>query len=84
MDLTTIGNLTLTALVALGTVNVITFFRPAMDSRLKFALSAVVAFAASFIPADLGMVILTHAKDALVVALAASGGYKLAAKVGGE
>lgn len=81
MDLAT---LTLTGLAAIGVVNVVSFFKPDMDSRVKFVLSAVVAFAVTFIPQELGMVILDKAKEAITVALAASGVYKLAMKAGGE
>lgn len=79
-----LGTLTLVGLVALGTVNVITFFKPDMDSREKFAISAVVAFAAAFIPPDLGNLVLNNAKTALAAALLASGVYKVATKAGGN
>lgn len=79
-----IQNLTLVGLAAIGVVNVASFFKPDMDSRIKFALSVTAAFAVTFIPADLGLVILEKAKEALIVAFAASGTYKLASKAGGE
>lgn len=81
MDLT---NLTLTALVAIGVVNVVTFFKPNLDSRIKFALSVVAAFSVTFIPPSLGDVILNKLKEAITVAFMASGAYKLAEKAGGE
>lgn len=81
MDIT---SLTFLGLVGLGTVNVITFFKDDMDSRVKFAISFVVIMAASFIPAELGSIILDKAKVALEIALAASGVYKVAQKAGGD
>ena len=81
MDIT---NLTLIGLVALGTVNVISFFKSDLDSRIKFALSFVIAFAVTFIPVDIANIILAKAKEALEAALAASGVYKIAQKVGGN
>ena len=80
MDIETI---TLTGLVAIGVVNVVTFFKPDIDSRIKFSLSLLGAFAVGFIPADIGSVILTHLKDAIIVAFSASGAYKIASKAGG-
>jgi GTPase involved in cell partitioning and DNA repair len=77
-----IQSLTLTALAAIGIVNVISFFKPDLDSRVKFALSVLAAFAVTFIPPELGSVILEKAKEALVVAFAASGAYKIATKAG--
>lgn len=79
-----IANLTLTGLVALGAVNVIGFFKPDLDSRIKFTASFVVAFLVAFIPVELGSLLLQNAKLALEAAFAASGVYKLFAKAGGE
>lgn len=81
MDL---ASLTLVGLAALGTVNVISFFYPNLDSKVKFALSAVAAFVVAFVPTGWGGIILTNAKLALEAALAASGAYKLAQKAGGN
>lgn len=75
---------TLSLLVVIGTVNVITFFQPSMDSRMKFGISILVAFAVSFVPVELGSILLEKIKDAITVALAASGGYKLFTKAGGN
>jgi hypothetical protein len=72
-----IANLTLVGLIAIGTVNVITFFKADLDSRIKFAAAFVVAFIATFIPVDLGTILLNNAKIALEAALAGSGVYKL-------
>lgn len=79
-----IASITLAGLVALGVVNVITFFKPGLDSKVKFALSLAAAFAVTFVPVELGNIILDHAKTALTVAFAASGTYKLSQKIGGE
>ena len=78
------GSLTLAGLIAIGTVNVISFFKTDLDSKIKFAISFVVAFAVLFVPFEVGNVILQKIKDALEIALAASGTYKLATKVGGN
>jgi hypothetical protein len=76
--------LALPGLVALGVVNVISFFKPDMDSRIKFAVSFVVALAVLFVPEDLGFMLADKIKEALTIAFAASGIYKLATKAGGE
>ena len=81
MDLQTI---TLSGLVAIGVVNVISFFKPGIDSKIKFAASLAAAFAVTFIPVEVGNTILQHLKDAITVAFAASGAYKIAQKAGGE
>ena len=81
MDLASISFL---GLIGLGTVNVISFFKADMDSRLKFFLSFVVVLAATFVPAEFGNIILDKAKLALEVALSASGLYKVATKAGGN
>lgn len=71
-------------LMTLGFVNVITFYKPSLDSKIKFALSVVFAFALTFVPAEIGVAILDKAKEALGVALMMSGVYKLGQKVGGN
>lgn len=76
-------NMSLVGLVALGAVNVVTFFKPDMDSRLKFSISVLIAFVVAFIPADLGNLLLDKLRLALEAALAASGTYKLFSKAGG-
>lgn len=81
MDIFQMG---LVGLVALGAVNVVTFFKPDMDSRLKFAISVVVAFVVAFIPNDIGNILLDKMRLALEAAFAASGTYKLFTKAGGE
>lgn len=81
MDLTSV---TLAGLAAIGAVNVATFFVPALDSKVKFALSAVAAFLViAFVPISLGNLWLEWIKEAIAIAFAASGGYKLFQKAGG-
>lgn len=75
---------TLTVLFAVGAVNVILLFKPDIDSRWKFVISAIAAFIAFFIPVELGNVILTAIKDAIGAAVIASGAYKIASKAGGN
>lgn len=78
------GSMTLTALFAVGAANVVNFFYPMADSRTKFAVSAVAAFIAYFIPADLGVTLLNAIKDAIAAAIIGSGVYKVATKAGGN
>lgn len=77
-------SLTLSGLVAVGVVNVLTMWKPTMDAKLRFGLSALAAFLVTFVPVELGNVLLEKAKDALMVAFAASGVYKIAQKAGGN
>lgn len=77
-------SMTLAGLVAVGVVNVLTMWKPSMDSKLRFAISALAAFVVTFVPPDMGNMILEKAKDALMVAFAASGAYKIAQKTGGN
>lgn len=78
-------SLTLAGLAAVGVVNVLTFFKPNLSSQVKFALSAVAAFAViALVPVGLGNVFLNYAKEALAIALAMSGTYKIASKVGSQ
>lgn len=81
MDLT---NVTLVGLMALGIVNVLGFFKPDLDSRVKFTASLAAAFAVTFIPAEMGVILLDKVKLALEAAFAASGLYKIATKAGGK
>jgi hypothetical protein len=76
-------SLTFAGLVAVGVVNVVTFFRPNLDNKIKFAISVAAAFAVSFVPAELGNEILNRSIAAIQIAFMASGGYKIAQKVGG-
>ena len=77
-------NITLAGLAAIGAVNVLTMWKPGVESKWKFIASLAVAFLMTFVPANIGNVILENAKIAIQVALAASGVYKLATKAGGN
>jgi hypothetical protein len=77
-------NMTFAGLVTLGFVNVVLMFFPNLDSKIKVAVSMVFAFAALFVPADLGNMLLDKIKEAITIGLAVSGGYKLAQKAGGQ
>lgn len=79
-----LSNITLAGLVAIGAVNVLSFWKPDLDSKVKFAVSLVVAFAVTFVPAELGNVLLDHLKTALTVAFAGSGAYRISQKIGGD
>lgn len=79
-----IANLSFVGLATLGAVNVMTFFKKDMDSKLKFGFSIVFAFLLTFIPAELGSILLEKSKLAIETAFAVSGGYKLVTKMGGN
>lgn len=81
MDLGTIG---LVGVMAIGAVNIVSFFKPNMDSRIKVAISFVVALLTSLIPADIQSVVLEKISIAVAATLASSGGYKIAQKMGGQ
>jgi FtsH-binding integral membrane protein len=82
VDLSFLTNITFVGLAVLGIVNVITIFKPGLDSKYKFLISVVAAFALTFVPASLGSILLDKMKIALEVAFAASGAYKMAQKAG--
>lgn len=81
MDL---SNVTFIGLITVGVVNVLSFWKPNIDSRIKFAVAAGVAFGLTFVPAEISNIILDKAVQALEVAFASSGAYKLAIKAGGK
>lgn len=81
MDFT---DLTFIGLITIGFVNVLTFFKPEMDSQVKFGASVVVAFLLTFVPQEIGILVFDKLKIALEVAFAASGAYKIAMKAGGS
>lgn len=74
---------TFIGLMTLGFVNVVTFYKPDLDSKVKFAISLVFAFVLTFVPESLGLIIFDKLKLAISIALAASGGFKLATRAGG-
>lgn len=84
MDITQLIGLSFIGLMTVGFVNVLTFFKPDMDSKVKFAASVVFAFALTFVPVEMGNVILEKVITALEAAAAMSGVYKLAMKAGGN
>lgn len=56
-----------------------------LHHEIKFALSAVTAFViVMFVPAELESFVLEKAKEALIIAFAMSGTYKIASKAGGN
>lgn len=81
MDLTAI---TFPALVTIGVVNVCSMFFPALKSEYKFAISLMVAIALSFIPENIQNDLLARAIEGINIALVATGGYKIAQKIGGK
>jgi hypothetical protein len=81
MDFT---SMTFAGLATLGIVNVIGFFKPDLDSKVKFAISIGAALAFLFVPADVGNMLANKIKEAIEIAFAVSGTYKLATKVGGK
>lgn len=70
-------NSTLAGLAVIGVVNVVTFYKPTLDSKVKFAIALVTAFAMTFVPVELGNIILDKLKLAIELAFATSGAYKL-------
>lgn len=69
-------------LIAIGAVNVASWRFPNLTSMQKFAISVVVAFAASFIPVEIGNMIYDKLVLAISVALGSSGVYKISQVVG--
>lgn len=74
---TDLFNMGFVGLMTIGFVNVLGWFRPTWDSKLKFGCAVAFAFAMTFVPAELGNIILDKLKLALSVGLASSGVYKL-------
>lgn len=79
-----VANLTFAGIVTIGAVNVITFFVPNLNSQVKWVVSLLVAFGLTFVPATWGTMLSNHIKEALEIAFLASGGYKIAQKIGGQ
>lgn len=76
-------SMTFAGLATLGVVNVITFWKPELDSKVKFALSVGAALLFLFVPIDLGNLLADKIRQSIEIAFAVSGGYKLAQKAGG-
>lgn len=70
-------------LTTIGFINVLGFFYPQLNPKIKIATSAVFAFIMLFVPAEIGNIIFDRARIAIEIALASSGGYKIAQKIGG-
>lgn len=83
MEVLDLGSYGFTGLMVIGAVNAVTILFGEMTNQQKLLLSFVVAIAVSFIPVEIGNLIYDKAVVALSVALASSGGYKIAQKVGG-
>ena len=81
MDL---ASLTFLGLVGYGVVGVISYFKEDLDKRVKFLVLFLVVGAATFIPTDLGNILLEKAKMALEVAFAMTATGTLAKKIGGN
>lgn len=75
--------MTFIGLMTIGFVNVVTFYKPNLDSKMKVYISVVFAFALTFVPVNIGVLVLDKMKLAIEIALMASGGYKIAQKAGG-
>lgn len=81
MEVLTMGFI---GVMTIGVINVVGFFKPDLDSRIKIALSIAVAFGLTFVPADISNLLLAKITLALEVTAFATGGYKLAQKIGGK
>lgn len=79
-----ISNMTFAGLATAGIVNVVTFFKPNLNSKTKFALSILAAFALTFVPKEMGVELYDKLKTAIEIAFAVSGTYKIATKFGGN
>ena len=84
MDLSFLSDITFVGLATLGVVNVVTMFKSDMDSKYKFLISILAAFAFTFVPEEVGSFLLDKMITAVKVAFAASGTYKLFTKAGGS
>lgn len=78
------SSMSLVALVIIGVVNVISFFKPDIDSKIKFGVAVVVAIAVGFIPPEIAGEWQWRITQALMAAFASSGVYKVSQKIGGQ
>lgn len=69
--------------MTVGFVNVVTFFKSDLDSRVKIGLAILFAFALTYVPNTIANDLLERAKQAIEIALTVSGAYKLSQKIGG-
>lgn len=86
MDVTNLDwqSMSLAVLFAVGATNVVSMWKKDMTSKEKWLVSVVAALVASFVPVELGNEVLTRLKDAVGVAVVASGSYKIVSRVGGQ
>lgn len=84
MDIPAMLNISLAGLAVIGVVNLLTMYAPQMEAKTKILIAFMVAFTVSFVPADLGNIILNHLRTAIEVTFISSGVYKLAQKSGGD
>ena len=75
--------MTFVGLMTVGFVNVVTFFKSDLDSRVKIGLAILFAFALTYVPNTIANDLLERAKQAIEIALTVSGAYKLSQKIGG-
>lgn len=68
-------------LATIGFVNVLLMWKPTLSPKARFFSGVAFAFAATFVPAELGNLILDKLKLAVSVGLASSGTYKLTQNV---
>lgn len=78
------SNITLAGLAIIGVVNGISIFKPDLDSRWKYGISIFIALAIGFIPDNISSEIFRRLIEALTIATASSGAYKLSTKLGGD
>jgi len=78
LDIVTLGTMTI------GFVNIVLFFKPDLDSKIKILLAFLFAFAWGYVPATIAVDLLNRLKIAIEIALSSSGIYKLVTKAGGN
>lgn len=79
-----VANMGFTLLMTIGFVNVLTLWKPNLDSKVKLIASGIFAFALTFVPPELGNMLADKIKEGLTIALTATGLYKVAQKIGGQ
>jgi hypothetical protein len=73
-----------TGLMTIGLVNIVGFFVPGLTSTSKLVIAFVAAFGLSFVPADVGNMLLDKIIKSLEVVAATSGFYRLTQNAGGK
>ena len=68
-------------LATFGAVSAVSFWKKDLTTQQKFLLSICFAFIFGFIPADLGNIVATKAKDAIAVGVTLNGVYQFVTKV---